>query len=88
MQGLYQSEECLKLWLRLSHLLQLSSQTALKTSILAIPYSTLSDSFVSQVRDINKATNIGSGLFAENWSSLLANVSFCRTVSIFISFHH
>jgi hypothetical protein len=51
------------------------------------PYSTLSDSFVSQVRDINKATNIGSGLFAETWASLLANVSFCRTVSIFITFH-
>lgn len=39
------------------------------------PYSTLSDSFVTKVRDINKATNIGSGLFAETWGSLLSNVS-------------
>jgi len=37
------------------------------------PYSVLSDSFVTRVRNINKATNIGSGLFAETWGSLLSD---------------
>jgi len=46
------------------------------------PNSPLSGSLVDRIKNVNKSLNIGSGLFAETWSSILSNVSLISTKQV------
>jgi len=49
------------------------------------PFSALAGSIVNRIKNVNKSLNIGSGLFAETWSSILTNVSLVNTKSLTIT---
>ena len=51
------------------------------------PFSVLSGSIVNRIKNLNNSLNIGSGLFAETWSSILTNVSLINTESLIYYTH-